>query len=375
MRLGIAASLLAFVAGLCWPVAQASLSERFTLLLEVRELIESKALQSVSQQSLLEGATEGLLKALNDPYSAYLPPQKFSELTQEKSGQLVGLGFELAYRDQEVLIMSVLEQTPAAEADLRSGDKILAIDGKEIQELDWAGILERLQGNAGSSLSLKVLPIGSAKSRELRLTRRLLNLQAVSFQALPLDLCSLRIQTFFNENLAQDVLERLAEDAASCAGGLILDLRNNPGGLLQQAVALAGQLGVSGTVVQIVSRDGQTEQVQAEAESLLPDSLPMVVLINQGTASAAEVLAAALQESGRAIVMGEPSFGKGLVQSLLPLGDGSGLSLTTHRYLTRLGNNLHQVGIHPDLPQIVAGDSEQLLKQAQFYLLSTLDKP
>ncbi|HEY9841214.1 MAG TPA: S41 family peptidase [Candidatus Obscuribacterales bacterium] len=360
------AMLLAFTLGLNLPgVRAANFSQGFAALLQSLQLIRTQALDSPDELALMRGATRGLVKALADPYSSYLEPDDFQALKAEESGQVVGVGLELAYRQQQVLVMSVLDQTPAEAAGLQPGDRILAIDGQSADQLSWPEILRQMQGLPGQSLNLSVQSHGHL--RKLTLVRQILNLQALSFRRLTADICQLRIRTFFNENLHQQVSERLAQSLGDCSGGLILDLRNNPGGLLTEALSLAGQLGIQGTVVQIVSREGRVQTEATQSEALLLDTLPLLVLINGGTASAAEVLAAALQESGRAQLMGETSFGKGLVQSLLPLSDGSGLSLTTHRYLTLKGKNLHQAGIVPDIP---AQDPEHLLEQAQAYLQS-----
>lgn len=345
-----------------------NLSQNLAAMLQTLGLIQDQALTRPDDLSLMRGAIRGMLKSLNDPYSSYLEPADYAALKAEESGEVVGVGVELDYRDRQVLIMSVLEQTPAARAGLRSGDRILAIDGVETATLSWPDILRRMQGGIGQPLQLRILPAGKSLPVNLSLIRQTLNLSAVGLESLPNDICRLNLRTFFNQNLHQEVEDRLAEGMENCVGGLILDLRNNPGGLISEAIAVAGQLGINGTVVQIVSREGRVEPQDTAVPAVLPESLPMVVLINKGTASAAEVLTAALRENGRAVVLGETSFGKGLVQSLLPLDDGSGLLLTTHRYLTGRGNNLQQVGIQPDLPM---ADGPELLDKAQAYLQSS----
>lgn len=370
-RLAIALAMLgSFGAGLAWPVARASLSQDFAALQQLMGLIRSQALAAPDELSLMRGATQGLVEALDDPYTSYLPPADYAALKEEKSGQVVGIGIELAYREGQVRVMSVLDQTPAAEAGLKPGDLILNIENRQTSELEWHEILRLMQGLPGQPLKLGYQPAGGGPVQTRTLVRDILNLQAVELKALSGDICQLRLRTFFNENLAAQVTAQIAAQPEACATGMILDLRNNPGGLLEQALQLAGLFGIQGTVVQIVSREGEIQPEASVSEALIPEALPIVVLINQGTASAAEVLAAALQESGRAMLMGETSFGKGLVQSLLPLEDGSGLSLTTHRYLTRRGNNLQQAGIHPDI-RYSNPDPDQVLRQAQAYLLAT----
>lgn len=365
---------LAFAAGLSLspllaPAVGQTMSQQLLKVFDTLERIQREVPNPPSELKLMRAATRGLVTALGDPYSDYLEPEAYAALTQEKEGQVVGIGIELAYRDSKVLIMSVLDQTPAAEAGLKARDVIQAIDGKDVSALSWADTLTLLQGEAGEPVTLTILSEGAERPVNRRLVRQVINVLALSLMPLGQDLCQLKIRTFFNENLHSQLGTLLATELENCAGGLIVDLRNNPGGLLDEAIAVAGQLGITGTIVQTVNRDGVVTASTAEAESMIPDTLPMLVLINQGTASAAEVLAAALQESGRASLMGEKSFGKGLIQSLLPLADGSGLSLTTGRYLTRRGHDLNQLGIQPDLP-VSADNPDELLQQAQNYLLS-----
>jgi len=365
LKTGLACALAFGLGALTPAVSGSNLSQKLALWTQVLQLIQSQALNAPNEVELVRQGIRGMLASLNDPYSSYLDPESFAALNVEKGGQLVGLGLELAYREQAVYVMSVLENTPASRSALRPGDQILAIDGVSVAGLNWAEINRRLTGEAGQAVSLRYLQAG--QTREERLTRQVLNLQAVRAQALPGQICYLKITTFLNENLHQQVSEQF-QTLSDCGQGLVLDLQNNPGGLLTEAVKVAGLLGVEGPVVYMVSRQGQIQALRSEEIPLLAATLPLVVLTNRGTASAAEILAAALQESGRAFVIGQTTFGKGLVQSLLPLEDGSGLSLTTARYLTRRRQDLQQNGIEPDFPVISIPGENQALEQAVRYL-------
>ncbi|MGV3523662.1 MAG: S41 family peptidase [Candidatus Sericytochromatia bacterium] len=349
------------------PAFSADLARQLAVLTQALELIQRHGLNAPDELSLVRAATQGLIEALDDPYSDYLTPAEYEALTSEKSGQVVGIGIEIAWRNEQVLIMSVFDGTPAERAGLRAGERILAINGETLEGLSWARINQLLQGERGEAISLTRQLPGIAQPVERRLVREILNLQAVTTQRLPGNTCQLRIRTFLNENLHTQVMQLLQQEASFCNEGWVIDLRNNPGGLLSEAVQVAGQLGIEGAVVEVVGREGRSEILKSSQSDVIPQAIPLVVLINGGTASAAEVLAAALQESGRALVMGQTSFGKGLVQSLLPLEDGSGLSLTTNRYLTGRGHSLHQRGIQPDV-MLPEGDPDRELTQAADYL-------
>lgn len=360
--------LLAFGMGLSTaPAFSADMARQLAVLTQALELIRRHGLDAPDELTLMRAATQGLLDALGDPYSDYLTPAEYEALTSEKSGQLVGVGIEIAWRNEQVLIMSVFDGTPAERAGLRAGERILAINGESLDGLSWARINQLLQGERGEPVSLTRQIPGVAFPVERRLVREVLNLQAVTVQRLPGNACQLRIRTFLNENLHTQVAQVLQQEEPFCGEGWVIDLRNNPGGLLSEAVQVAGQLGIEGAIVEVVGREGRSEVLKSTQEDAISEAVPLVVLINGGTASAAEVLAAALQESGRALVMGQTSFGKGLVQSLLPLEDGSGLSLTTNRYLTRRGHSLHQRGIQPDV-SLPDGDPDRELTQAADYL-------
>lgn len=246
LRLLLACSICFCLGVLIRPALSQSLSQELATLLQVRQLIATKALQTPEPEHLMQAATEGLLQALADPYSIYLSPPHYSALQAEKSGQIVGLGLEIAYRNQQVLVMSVLDDTPAAASRLRAGDQILKIDHQALSALSWAEINARLSGEIGQAVTLDYLQQGQL--RQERLIRQVLKLEPLRAQRLAADLCYLKITTFLSEDLHQKVKQTL-ETLAPCTQGLILDLQNNPGGLLQEAIEVAGLLGVQGTVV------------------------------------------------------------------------------------------------------------------------------
>lgn len=356
MKIAVTLSVgLGLLAGVLWPLqgasVQASSSRELARFMRVVETVERLSLQPITQAELLEAASAGLVNALGDPYSLFLNSSQYQALQAQKSGEVVGIGVELAYREQQAVVVSVLPGTPAQRAGLQSGDRLLAVDGVDLAKLSWAEINTRLQGNKGAQLMLRwqsLTPARQRITREARLQRESLTLTATSFARRGEGLCTLKVHTFFKETLAEDIAQLLQQEEENCGNGLVLDLRNNPGGLVGQAVDLASILGVEGTVFQLQSREGGVTAINAPNAAFVWTQ-PLVVLVDHSSASAAELLAAALKESGRAVIMGETTFGKGLVQSLFALSNEAGLSLTTARYLTRLGNEIHKQGLAPDV--------------------------
>lgn len=353
----ITAALLAcFITGLAFPGqatrSQANSSSQLARLNNVAKVLSSQALTSVTAVDLWDGASRGVVEALADPYSVFLNVEQYQALESQKRGEAVGIGVELAYREGQAVVVSVLPNTPAQRNGLKAGDRLLAVAGVSLADLSWAEINARLQGQVGESLLLRWQSTLASSTqpvvREARFVRENLRLEATRLTSYEGGRCLLHIQTFLSESLVEEAQQHVQDTGADCEQGMVLDLRNNPGGLVGQAVDLAGLFGVEGTVFQLQSRDGKLTPIQATPTDEVWD-FPLVVLIDQGSASASELLAAALRESGRAVLMGETSFGKGLVQSLFPLYEGRGLSLTTARYLTRLGNPVHEVGVAPDV--------------------------
>ncbi len=362
-RLGLLGA--AFLAGLLFPVlapAYGNSSQQLARFMAVLERVQAYSLVPVETSALLEGGSRGLVAALKDPYSLFLNGEEYQTLQNQQSGEAVGIGVELAYREQSAVVVSVLPETPAQRAGLRPGDRLLSVDGVLLENKSWAEINQRLQGEVGQTLVLSWRSFTGVKEATLR--RETLRLDAWKLHTKDNSICHLEVRTFFNESLSEELAKALETAQNDCYNGLVLDLRNNPGGLVGQAVEVAGLMGVEGTVFQLVSREGGVQDI-SPVPRIFTWTAPLVVLMNKGSASASELLAAALKESGRAVLIGETTFGKGLVQSLMALHNGTGLSLTTARYLTRQGNPVHQRGVQPD---IVVQDNEMILPIALDYL-------
>ena len=343
--------------------------------------LRQKALeQPISSSQQAYDAIDGLLAPLGDPYTRLLRPAEYGDLQSNTQGTVTGVGLQLALRspDQQVVVIAPLDGSPAAEAGIASGMVVLAVDGQPSAELGLEGTASRLRGATGSSVLVQLLsPTG--ERLECELERRQVDLRPVRSRRLRTDnhtLGYLRI-TQFAEPVPEQVREALGDLSAKGIEGLILDLRNNSGGLVKAGLAVADQLLAGAPIVETMGRDGLGSPVVANPSSLY--SGPLVTLVNGGTASASEILAGALQDDGRSPLLGGQTFGKGLIQSLIPLGNGSGLAVTVARYVTPSGRDIQNQGISPDVrlsgsePLNPGGDDDGWLEQAERLLVQQLE--
>lgn len=350
---GIAALLFA---GLLWaqdtPEQQEGrlpLDELRTFV-EVMERIKTAYVEPIDDKTLLENAIKGMLANL-DPHSAYLEPQAFQELQESTSGEFGGLGIEVGMENDLLKVISPIDDTPAFAAGIEAGDLILKIDGQPTKGLSLMQAVDKLRGKPGTSV---VLTIGREHRSpfDVRLKRAVIKTRSVRVQLLEEDYGLLRISQF-QLNTGSDTgkaLKQLEKDNGRPLKGLVLDLRNNPGGVLQAAADVADHFLSHGRIVYTEGRLPNAQMsFDAGARTSLPGT-PMVVLINGGSASASEIVAGALQDHKRAVIMGTSSFGKGSVQTILPLNDDRGVKLTTALYFTPSGRSIQAQGIEPDIP-------------------------
>lgn len=322
--------------------------EELSRFAEVFREVQRSFVEPVSDHELMEAAIQGLLTRL-DPHSEYMVRKDLEEFSEQTSGVYGGLGVEVQVIAGELKIVSPMDDTPASRAGLRSGDVISRIDGTVIEgQAAFTGV-DMLRGEVGSSIKLEIQRAG-AEAFEVTLKREIIQLKSARAERLPGGMALLRVAAFQNDTVrsAERALTALQEKKP--VRGLVLDLRSNPGGYVAAAVGLSDLFLESGVIVSTKGRnaDANTE-LKATAGDLLKGA-PIVVLIDAGSASAAEIVAGALQDHHRAIVMGQKSFGKGSVQSLLPLSNGDGLRLTTARYFTPSGHSIQARGILPDVP-------------------------
>ena len=320
----------------------------------VFERVRSEYVEQVDDKTLLRGAIDGMLNSL-DPHSSYLDERGFKQLMTTTDGEYGGLGLSVTMEDSTVKVMSVTEDTPAERAGIKSGDYLTHIDGKLIYGGTLDEAVDQMKGPPGSTVSVTVLRVGRDKPFDVRITRAIIELKAVKWEIK--DRVGIINVNGFNKTTTDATLAAMTAIEKSLGGkplGYILDLRSNPGGLLDQAVGLSDVFLERGEVVsQRGRKKGDIERYYARPGDRA-EGLPVIVLVDAGSASAAEIVAAALQEHHRAIVMGERTFGKGSVQTLLPLTQQTALRLTTARYFTPSGKSVQEGGITPDIvvPQL-----------------------
>lgn len=346
---------------------------------EVFGRIKSDYVEPVTDQKLITDAIAGMLNGL-DPHSAYLDADAFKELQVGTHGEFGGLGIEVGMEDGVVKVISPIEDSPAYQAGIKPGDFIIKIDDTLIKGMSLNDAVKRMRGKPGSKIVLTIIRKNEPKPFEVTLVRAIIKVQSVKYKLLEPGYAYVRITQFqelTGQNLAT-ALEKLVKENNGPLKGLVLDLRNDPGGLLTGAVAVSSAFLPRNSLV--VYTDGRTEDAKMRLTanpdnylrsssdkdflSNLPDSIksvPLIVLVNAGTASASEIVAGALQDHKRAVIMGERTFGKGSVQTVLPLGNGTGIKLTTARYYTPGGRSIQAKGIEPDIlvedPASVGQDS------------------
>lgn len=324
--------------------------EELRAFAEVLDRIRSAYVDPVDDRTLLESAIRGMLSQL-DPHSSYLDEEAYRNLQESTRGEFGGIGIEVDHENGWVRVVAPMDDTPAQRAGLKSGDLIVRIDDRPVREMSLDDAVNALRGEVGTEVRLDVRREGTAELLEMLLTRARIEVPSVSSQMLEPGFGYVRIAQF-QSRTGEDLLQALAElelQRPTGLYGLILDLRNNPGGVLQASVAVADAFLETGRIVYTRGRLASAQvSYSASGRDRAPD-VPIVVLINEGSASAAEIVAGALQDHRRALVLGTPSFGKGSVQTILPLSDERAIKLTTALYYTPEGRSIQAYGIVPDI--------------------------
>ncbi len=334
--------------------------EELKIFAEVLTQVKKHYVEEVQTNDLVHGAVRGMLKTL-DPHSAYMTPEMYKEMKVETKGEFEGLGIQIGIRDHQVIVIAPIEGTPAHAAGIETGDVIVKVDETPTKDLTLMEAVQRMRGPKGTSVTLTVEREGATETLTFTLIRDTIKIQSVRSRLLDDHIGYVRISQF-QQSTPQDLGRELVKLQDEDTQGLILDLRNNPGGLLSSAVGVSEQFLQSDTlVVSVKGRDGRKDEYRA-SPPMDPQEYPMIVLVNQGSASASEIVAAAMQDWGKAVILGKTTFGKGSVQTILPLSDGSGLRLTTAKYYTPRGESIHSVGVKPDIvvePKPITVDEEQ----------------
>jgi carboxyl-terminal processing protease len=323
--------------------------ETLRLFTEVLSIVQSQYVDEVQPKDLIYNAIKGTLRGL-DSHSTFLDPEMYREMQVETSGTFGGLGIEITLKDDVLTVVAPIEGTPAHRAGIQSGDRIVKIEGISTKDMQLVEAVKRMRGKPGTAVTISVAREGWVEPREFALTREHIRVQSVRTQELELGIGYIRLRQF-QEQTANDletILDKLTKNGT--LQGLVLDLRNNPGGLLTAAVEVAEKFLDDNTLVVYTEGRVRNQNMRFSAHAKKSYSgFPIVVLVNQGSASASEIVAGALQDWNRAVVLGMPTFGKGSVQTIIPLSDGSGLRLTTAKYFTPKGRSIHGKGIAPDI--------------------------
>lgn len=312
-------------------------------VLRALHVVQSRYVEDVPVDTLIAGSIKGMVNSLNDPHSVYMDPKMFKEFMIETEGSFGGVGIVIGTKDKQLTVVAPIEGTPGEQAGIKSGDQIIKIDGQETKDLALDEAVNKIRGPEGSKV---VLTIKRAQEiKDYTLTRSNIQIKTVAGKLLDDNIGYIRI-SMFNENTGNDFVRKLQELEKQGMKALVLDLRDNPGGLLDESVKVAGQLVPKGPVVSVVTRDGRRE---THSSSLDQPKYPVAVLVNGGSASASEIVAGAIQDTEVGTLIGTKTYGKGSVQTVIRLDEGSAIKLTIAKYLTPKDRAINGVGIEPNI--------------------------
>jgi len=336
------------IASAAW-AANSDTYRQLNLFGDVFERVRSEFVEEVTDEELIRAAVEGMLQTL-DPHSSYMPPRDFKDMQVQTRGEFGGLGIEVTMENGLVKVVSPIDDTPASRAGILSGDMISHIDGEQVLGLTLSETVERMRGPIDSEITITVLRKSEPAPFDVHLVRNVVKIRSVRWRRED-DVGYVRITSFTEQTQdgLREGIAKLRHEIGDRMKGLVLDLRNNPGGLLDQAISVSDSFLDQGEIVSTRGRRSDSAQRYNAELGDLTDGLPMVVLINSGSASASEIVAGALQDHRRAVVLGTRSFGKGSVQTIIPLPGNGAMRLTTARYYTPSGRSIQATGIEPDI--------------------------
>jgi len=323
--------------------------ENIRIFTDAISIVQDNYTEEVDPKNLIYGAIKGMVQGL-DPHSSFMTPEDYKEMQVETKGAFGGIGIEIGIRDGVLTVISPIEDTPAFRVGIKAGDKIVKIGDKPTKDMAITEAVKLLRGPKGTKVTIWIMREGFKEPQEFVITRDIIEVKSVKYRPLEEGFGYIRIVQFQERttNDLEDALKKLGSREGKLKG-LILDLRNNPGGLLTQAVEISDKFLGSGLIVYTKGRvTSQDMRFEAKREGTHPD-YPMIVLVNGGSASASEIVAGALQDHKRAVILGTQTFGKGSVQTIIPLSDGSALRLTTSKYYTPSGRSIQAKGIEPDI--------------------------
>jgi carboxyl-terminal processing protease len=322
--------------------------ENLKVFTEVLSYIEANYVEEVEPEKLVHGAIRGMLRTL-DPHSSFMPQDVYREMQVETEGRFGGLGIEITVRDDVLTVVAPIEGTPAFRAGLLAGDQIVKIEGETTKDMSLIDAVKKLRGPEGTAVTISIFRKGFTDPQDFTLTRAVIQIKSVRWKKLPDDIGYIKLRSFQKTTTdeLEDALHDLEEQRIK---GLVLDLRNNPGGLLEQAISVSDEFLEAGKLIVYTKGRLASQNMKGFSKNDRAHiGYPIAILVNGGSASASEIVAGALQDLGRATVIGSQSFGKGSVQTIIPLSDGSGLRLTTAKYYTPKGREINGKGITPDI--------------------------
>ncbi|MCX7965870.1 MAG: S41 family peptidase [Syntrophorhabdaceae bacterium] len=333
------------------PADSGEIYEYLKTFSDVIDLIKRNYVEDVKDKDIIYAAIKGMLESL-DPHSSFLTPDMYKDMQTETKGEFGGIGIEITIKDGFPTVITPIEDTPAYKAGLKSGDNIIKIDGKITKNMSLVDVVKMIRGQKGKPVTLTIMREGFTAPKDFTIVRDIIVTKSVKFRLLEDGFGYIRI-TQFQEKTSKDldnaIIELVKANKDKSLKGIVLDLRNDPGGLLEQAVEVSDKFLKEGMIVYIEGRKKE-DRMTFHAEKKKGDyEGPLVVLVNEGSASASEIVAGALQDHKRAIIVGQKTFGKGSVQTILPLGDGSAVKLTTAKYYTPKGRSIQAEGITPDI--------------------------
>jgi len=346
----IAAGVMAWHPGTGYQQANAATDyQQLQKFSQVMEMVRQAYVEEVGDEKLIDGALSGMLSSL-DPHSTYLDKEMFKQMNVDTTGEFGGLGIEISAAEGGIRIVSPIEDTPAYRAGIKAGDLIIKIDDELARDMSLSEAVKKMRGKPNTSITLTIFRQGEDAPKEVKIVRAIIKVKSVKGDLLAPGYAYLRITQFQERtgDLLEQQIAELKKRSGGSLSGAVLDLRNNPGGLLNQAVEVSDIFLEKGNIVSTKSRAGKNMSFEAQAGDEL-NGLPLIVLINNGSASASEIVAGALQDHHRAVLLGTRSFGKGSVQSVVPLSDGTAIKVTTALYYTPSGRSIQATGIEPDI--------------------------
>jgi carboxyl-terminal processing protease len=336
--------------------SEVDIYKKIDLFGEVLEKINREYIDEINQSESMDSAINGLLQSL-DPYSSYMSPEILEEMQTETSGEFGGLGIEVSMEAGVVKVISPIDDTPASKAGLKAGDYIVKINDTQVQGKSLSEAVDLMRGPVGSSIELTVRRRGEKKALTFNITREIIEIQSVKSELLEENIGYIRL-TSFNENSSDQIEKQIKKlKKNKNLNSFILDLRNNPGGLLNQAIRISDFFLENGEIVSTKSRKKSDNRKWFAKKGDITDGKTLLVLINYGSASASEIVAGALKDHKRAIVLGENSYGKGSVQSIIPLKNRGAIRLTVAKYYLPSGKSISEVGVRPDIEVNEEGDN------------------